>query len=118
MWMPLPASSSMYIINFADESKKHKRKRTETLMHQSDVRVARSTALGFEFCIAVDKSFVALGEIEGQPNAKFEVLQDDLERPMKLKSDGQIVPYIFANSIHALQVHRLYHQRCALQALV
>lgn len=104
MWMPLPASASMYIINFADEIKQHESKRSETLPFQSDLRVARSGALGFEFCIAIDGSYVPLEEVYNQPNTKHEVLQDALERLVKLKLDGFVVPYVFANSIHALQV--------------
>eukprot|EP00250_Pteridium_aquilinum_P035789 c9937_g1_i1 orf=141-1202(+) len=104
MWMPLPASSSMYIVNFTDESMQGTSERIKALTFQSDLRVARLAALGFEFCIFVDGLFVALREIEGQPSAKLEVIQDALERVVKLKSNGQVVPYVFANSIHALQV--------------
>lgn len=104
MWKPLPASNSMYIMHFADESKERKRKRTEPFWYQFDLRVARSRELGFEFCIVIDKLFVAIDTIEGQPYAKLEELQDALEGPLKVKSNGQVVPYVFANSIHALQV--------------
>lgn len=109
LWMPLPASSSMYLVKFGNENQHDhdlpdKCERIEPPNFHFDIRLARVTTLGFEFCIAVEGPSVALEEFEGQPSANLANIEDALDKPIKLKSNGQQISYTFANSIHALQV--------------
>lgn len=109
LWMPLCASSSMYLLTPNEEIEQEMTEfssQYEGHMLNIDIRVARLKDVGFKFCICTTNKnqFTALGELDGLSRENLGSVLDALDQPVKLKFKGHEYPDVFANSIHALQV--------------
>jgi len=117
-WLPLPASSNMYLVNPEDLTGEETydplvNSGKNTVQEQSgfDIRWARVSLLGFELCF--DKAWNNLKESEASMQTTSNDLTlysaDVLHQPLQLKSFGIELPERFINSLHALQVVQFYH---------
>jgi hypothetical protein len=97
--IPVAASSSMYLVTLGHQETD---RFTDITL---DIRVARVIEAGFEIFVTFKNTFVSLKDIGNQLTSEcFRDLQDALDKPVKIKLDGNDILYVCKNAIHALQV--------------
>ncbi|GLJ12414.1 hypothetical protein SUGI_0190480 [Cryptomeria japonica] len=113
-WLPLPASDNMYWVNQDHLMMEEAHDFLVGLKEQHldfDIRWARMLLLGLEFCF--DKDHGNLEECETKMKETNHdctlYSSDSLDKPLQLQWKGIVLPELFRNSLHAVQVVLFYH---------